>query len=127
MSGTPEPSEADIFATSDPFGSGPSPFDTGGIPPYVDRDSASAATTPGFSALPADVSCVAVHRSLEVFMDGELPAPQHRAVTEHLTACPPCQRVHAFQVQLRSVVAAKAIDPMPEDVRARITRALGFD
>ncbi len=126
MNGTPEPTEADIFANSDPFGSGPSPFDAD-TAPYAERDSATAAATPSFSALRADVSCIAVHRSLEVFMDGELPAPQHRAVTEHLTACPPCQRVHTFQVQLRSVVAAKAIDPMPEEVRARITRALGFD
>lgn len=126
MNGTPEPTEADIFANSDPFGSGPSPFDAG-TSPYVEGAPTIGAATSSFSATRADLSCIAVHRELEVFMDGELPAPQHRAVSEHLTACPPCQRVHTFQVQLRSVVAAKAIDPMPEDVRARITRALGFD
>ena len=125
MSNPPDPTEAEIFANADPFGSGPSPFD--GPSMATGADSPAATPTPGFAPLEIRASCLEVHRSLEIFMDGELSAPQHRAVTAHLTVCPPCQRVHAFQVQLRNVVATKAIDPMPDDVRARITRALGFD
>jgi len=30
-------------------------------------------------------------------------------------------------MQLRTTVRTKALDPMPEDVRERITRALGFE
>jgi len=30
-------------------------------------------------------------------------------------------------MQLRTTVASKALDPMPEDVRKRITQALGFE
>lgn len=126
MSNPPDPTEAEIFAQSDPFGSGPSPFGGSAVTPGA--AASSPATEPSaFAAQEAHASCIEVHRSLEVFIDGELSAPQHRAVTAHLTVCGPCQRVHAFQVQLRSVVATKAIDPMPDEVRARITRALGFE
>ena len=124
MSNPPDPTEAEIFAQSDPFGSGPSPF--GGSATGLGAPAPSSQPS-GFGPTPAHASCLEVHRSLAVFIDGELSAPQHRAVDAHLTSCGPCQRVHAFQVQLRSVVATKAIDPMPDDVRARITRALGFD
>lgn len=126
MSKPPDPTEAEIFAQSDPFGSGPSPF---GAPAMIPGTASStpAPDSSGFAPRAVHASCLEVHRSLEVFIDGELAAPQHRAVTAHLTVCGPCQRVHAFQVQLRSVVATKAIDPLPDEVRARITRALGFE
>jgi mycothiol system anti-sigma-R factor len=124
MNQVPDPTEAEIFASSDPFGQAGSAFSSGsGSAAFgATAPQPNLASTPG----PA-VTCVEVHRSMHIFLDGELSAPQHRALSDHLTACPPCRRAHSFQVELRSVVATKAIDPMPDDVRARIVRALGFE
>ena len=131
MNQVPDPTEAEIFASSDPFGADQES-------PFGDGSQAFGPGAPfGGRAGPADltsahsahlrVTCFEVEHRLQVYLDGELPVPQHRALTAHLGACPPCQRAHTFQLQLRSVVATKAFDPMPEDVRARITRALGLD
>lgn len=72
-------------------------------------------------------NCLEIQNSLSFFLDGELTSVQQQAVSNHVELCPPCQRAQMFQTQLRTVVAEKAIDPMPADVRARITQALGFD
>ena len=132
MNQVPDPTEDEIFASSDPFGADtPSPFGDGSVAFGAASPSFGMPTDPspppGPHAAHLRVTCFEVQHRLQVYLDGELPVPQHRAVTAHLGACPPCQRAHTFQIQLRSVVATKAFDPMPDDVRARITRALGFD
>lgn len=129
MSMQQEPSENDIFAMSDPFSgaaaqafSGVDAFSPGGPVPVF----ATAPNAP--IEMPAlQASCLEMQNSIPFFLDGELTAAQQQAVQNHVDLCPPCQRAQLFQTQLRTVVAEKAIDPMPEDVRARITRALGFD
>lgn len=117
------PSQSEVFAASEPFSAADGPF--------LGIDGFNAAgPTPVSSPLPhskVDATCMDVHRSLSVFLDGELAIHQANAVQRHLSVCGPCQSAQAFQMQLRTTVAAKAIDPMPADVRERITRALGFD
>ena len=132
MNHVPDPTEAEIFASSDPFGVDQhSPFGDGsqafGERAQAFGDPVGPAALPSPHSAHLRVTCFEVQHRLQVYLDGELPVPQHRALTAHLGACPPCQRAHTFQIQLRSVVATKAFDPMPEDVRARITRALGLD
>lgn len=130
MSMQQEPSENDIFAMSDPFSgaaaeafSGVDAFSPGGPIPVF----ASAPNAPIEMPDAVHASCLEIQGSLSFFLDGELTAMQQQAVQNHVDLCPPCQRAQMFQSQLRTVVAEKAIDPMPEDVRARITRALGFE
>lgn len=128
----PRPSESDVFAASQPFAKStePSPFGLTAVP-FAGVDAFNAAgpipameQSPGISI---EASCLDVHRSLSVYLDGELAMTQQNAVRAHLSVCGPCQTAQAFQMQVRTTVASKAFDPMPEDVRARITRALGFE
>ncbi len=117
--------QSSVFAASDPFVDARTQSWLG-----VDV-LAMSEPTPQFGqpaeALPRPVSCMDVHQNLSIFLDGELTVLQQQAFAEHLAMCPPCQTAQAFQMQLRTTIAAKAIDPTPADVRDRITRALGFD
>lgn len=117
------PSESDVFAASPPFANagdgfvGIDAFDPEGPQPIF-----APLGQPNLQA-----SCLDVHRSLSVYLDGELAPSQDAAVRAHIATCGACQAAQAFQLQLRSTVAKKAFDPMPDEVRARITRALGFE
>lgn len=128
MSETPESSnqpfsQSDVFAASDGF--------AGAGQPFLGVDGFSpGGPMPLASPLPQaelEASCLDVHRSLSVFLDGELAIPQANAVQRHLQGCGACTSAQAFQMQLRTTVANSALDPMPEDVRERITHALGFE
>ncbi|NNC80935.1 MAG: hypothetical protein HKN94_12380 [Acidimicrobiales bacterium] len=124
MSSGTEPSESEIFAASDPFIESTEPF--------VGVDMFSAGRpTPTFGQPPVvaqdAVSCVMVQPSLPIFLDGELAGPQHRAVEAHLAACPSCSRAHNFQARLRGVVASKALEQPPADLRSRIEQALRLE
>lgn len=118
-----QPSESDVFGAAPPFANAGDGFigvdapDTAGPQPIF---------APAGNATPS-ISCVDVHRSLSVFLDGELAPTHDAAVRAHIGSCGACQAAQAFQMQLRSTVAAKAFEPMPADVRERITRALGFE
>lgn len=122
MPGVP-PTQSDVFAAAPPFANagdgfvGIDGFNPGGPQPVF-----APLGQPGLEA-----SCLDVHRSLTVYLDGELAPAQDAAVRAHIATCGACQAAQAFQMQLRSTVAAKAFDPMPDEVRERITRALGFD
>lgn len=128
MTSPEQPSENDIFAASAGFGSaetslfrGIDAFTGPGLQPrYADEPTAPI-------ELPAQLSCADFQRSIPVLLDGELVPAQRQIVEAHLNSCLACQSARTFQTHLRTVVAEKALDPMPDDVRARITRALGFD
>lgn len=117
------PSQSDVFAASAPFANAGDGFvGIDGFRPEGPQ--------PVFAPLGqpvSEASCIDVHRSLTVYLDGELAPSQQAAVEFHMGTCGSCQAARAFQMQLRSTVAAKVFDPMPDDVRDRITRALGFD
>jgi len=123
--GQPQPglSQSDVFAAAEPFGAADQPF------LGIDGFSPSG-PLPLMSPLPQqriEATCGDVHRSLSFFLDGELAHQQANAVQRHLSVCGPCQSAQAFQMQLRTTVASKALDPMPADLRERISRALGLD
>lgn len=125
------PSQSDVFAAAQPFTEPSGPAHAAASQPFLGVDAFNpTGPVPVMSPLPESAlqaSCMDVHRSLSVFLDGELALPQQNAVRSHLAVCGPCQTAQAFQMQLRSTVATKALEPMPEDVRARITKALGFE
>lgn len=118
------PTENDIFLASEGFGSdseffsGIDGFSPGGPVPRFGRVEA----TP---TVPA-ANCLDVQRNMELYIDGELVPPQQQLMDGHLKACFPCQSAHLFQTQLRTVVAEKALDHIPDEVRARIARSLGL-
>ena len=116
------PTQSDVFAASAPFADqhflGIDGFNVAGPLPLA---------SPVSPQLEVEATCLDVHRSLSVYLDGELAIHQSNAVQRHLAVCGACQSAQAFQMQLRTTVASKAFDPMPSDVRTRITQALGFD
>lgn len=124
------PSQSDVFAAAQPFGEPTGPAHAAMTEPFLGVDAFNPAGPVPLVSMPntaLEASCLDVHRSLSFYLDGELAVPQQTAVASHLAVCGSCQTAQAFQMQLRSTVAAKALDPMPEDVRARITKALGFE
>ena len=122
-----QPSQDDVFAASPPFASAGDGF-TGQNFVAVDafNPAGPQVISSPMGGLPIEASCMDVHRSLGVYLDGEMAPAQSAAVQQHLGTCGSCQTAQAFQMQFRSTLAAKALDPMPDDVRARITQALGF-
>ncbi len=117
------PSQSEVFAASPPFADAGDGFvGIDGFNPAGPQPVYAPLGQPELQA-----TCLDVHRSLSVYLDGELAPSQQAAVRAHIATCGSCQAAQAFQMQLRSTLAAKAFDPMPDDVRERITRALGFD
>ena len=119
-----------MFAAAQPFGEPTGPAHVAAVEPFLGVDAFNPSGPVPLVSMPntsLQASCIDVHRSLSVYLDGELAMPQQTAVAAHLSVCGPCQTAQAFQMQVRSTVAAKALDPMPDDVRDRITKALGFD
>lgn len=117
-----QPNQDDVFAASPPFASAGDGF----VAIDAFNPAGPQVISSPLSQAPTTATCMGVHRSLSVYLDGELAPSQAAAVQQHLGHCGPCQTAQAFQMQYRSTLAAKAFDPMPDDVRARITQALGF-
>lgn len=118
-----QPSQDDVFAASPPFASAGDGF---AVVDAFNPAGPQVISSP-LDHSPVAATCLEVHRSLGVYLDGELAPVQSAAVQQHLGSCGSCQTAQAFQMQYRSTLATKAFDPMPDDVRARITKALGFE
>lgn len=118
-----QPSQDDVFAASLPFATAGDGFAVvDALNPMGPRLLASP-----YGNAPPAATCLDVHASLGVYLDGELAPAQSAGIRQHLASCGSCQTAQAFQMQYRSTLATKAFDPMPDDVRARITKALGFE
>jgi anti-sigma factor (TIGR02949 family) len=70
-------------------------------------------------------SCEETFRRLDDFLDRELSAEETALVREHLETCAGCAREFAFEASVLRGVRRKLrqID-MPEDLQARVLRAL---
>lgn len=120
------PTQDQVFAASPPFASAGD-----GFVQLPAQAAPNAPVTPIPGALfgvadPGELSCIQVHTNLGLYLDGELSQAANAAMQNHLATCGACQTAQAFQMQLRSTLATKAFDPMPDAVRDRITKALGF-
>ena len=103
------PSQSEVFAVSPPFASAGDGFvGIDGFNPAGPQPVYAPLGQPELQA-----TCIDVHRSLSVYLDGELAPSQEAAVRAHIATCGSCQAAQAFQMQLRSTLAAKAFDPMP--------------
>ncbi len=118
-----QPSQDQVFAASPPFASAGDGF---AVVDAFNPAGPQLVSSPHGSA-PPPATCLDVHGSLGMYLDGELSPALTASVQNHLGTCGSCQTAQAFQMQYRSTLAAKAFDPMPDDVRARITQALGFE
>jgi mycothiol system anti-sigma-R factor len=67
----------------------------------------------------------AIHRVYE-YLDGELTVWRRRAIARHLDECPPCAQGFTFELEVRRVIVSKCTEPVPDDLRNRIARAIGL-
>src|SRR5215471_12541265 len=66
----------------------------------------------------------ALHELYE-FLDGELTDERRALIAHHLDLCSPCLEVFDFHAELRSVVARRCQERVPDDLMARISAAVG--
>ena len=71
--------------------------------------------------------CEQALREIHGFLDGSITDDTREAIRTHLADCPPCGDAYGFEEELRGIVAAKATDPCPGELRARIADALGIE
>ncbi len=58
------------------------------------------------------------------YLDGELDEARMAMVKRHLDECLPCLEAFDFEAELRQIVARKCREPVPEQLRVRITLAI---
>jgi mycothiol system anti-sigma-R factor len=69
--------------------------------------------------------CSETLHELYHFLDGELTDEKRVQIRQHLEACPPCFEAFDFEAEIKQHLAQKCRDRMPDDLRARIARAIG--
>ncbi|MEO7555290.1 MAG: mycothiol system anti-sigma-R factor [Acidimicrobiales bacterium] len=65
----------------------------------------------------------ALHTIYE-YLDGELTDERRAQIQAHLDACPPCFEGYDFEAELRTVIAKKCIEQVPDSLRARVAAAI---
>ena len=68
----------------------------------------------------------AFHRMYH-YLDGELTVWRRWSMRRHLGKCPPCSDGFVYEVEFRQIIATRCRDETPEDLRCRITGALGSE
>lgn len=72
-------------------------------------------------------NCNETLHELYHFLDGELTDERRELIRVHLEACPPCFEAFDFEAEIRSYVAQKCRERVPESLRARIAEAIGHE
>jgi mycothiol system anti-sigma-R factor len=73
---------------------------------------------------PSGLDCDEAVHQLYHYLDGELTDERRQAIAVHLDACRSCAGAAGFEAELRSVIANRCRDRVPEDLRARIAGAI---
>jgi len=58
------------------------------------------------------------------YLDGELTDERRAEIKKHLDECPPCLGAFDFEADLRSVIASRCKDHVPDALRERVHAAL---
>jgi mycothiol system anti-sigma-R factor len=61
------------------------------------------------------------------FLDGELTDERRELISVHIEECTTCLGAYDFEAELRTVVAQRCRDTVPESLRARIAQAIRHD
>ena len=64
---------------------------------------------------------------LYTYVDGELDDVTRATIAKHLDDCSPCLEAFEFHDELKTVVAQKCRESVPEELRARILAAITSD
>ena len=68
--------------------------------------------------------CKDTLRELYQYLDGHLSDEDREHIRHHLDDCSPCLAAFDFEAELRLVIRHRCVDQVPEDLRARIARAI---
>src|SRR3954467_15559285 len=68
--------------------------------------------------------CEAALRAIYVFLDREMPAGDRETIQGHLDDCLPCLEAFEFEAELRSMIANKCKEDVPEHLYERIRVSL---
>lgn len=66
------------------------------------------------------MNCYEIREQIYSYMDGELTLWRSRAVSIHLSECPPCSSGMEFKVVLRASVAQRSAEVLPPELQDRI-------
>lgn len=58
------------------------------------------------------------------FLDGELDEARRTAIQEHLDRCSSCLEAFDFEAELKTVVAQRCRESVPDELRERVAKAL---
>lgn len=78
----------------------------------------------GPARAPNDMDCDEAVHQLYHYLDGELTDERRQVIALHLDDCRPCADAAGFEAELRSVIANRCRDRVPEDLKARIAEAI---
>ncbi|HEX3425834.1 MAG TPA: mycothiol system anti-sigma-R factor [Acidimicrobiales bacterium] len=70
------------------------------------------------------LDCQEAIETLYYFLDGELTEIRRVEISRHLAECSPCLGAFDFETELRTVIARKCRDQVPDALRERVWRAL---
>ncbi|HYA43985.1 MAG TPA: mycothiol system anti-sigma-R factor [Acidimicrobiales bacterium] len=68
--------------------------------------------------------CQEAIATLYSFLDGELTSERRALIQRHLDDCAPCFEAFGFEAELKSLVARKCRDDVPQSLRLRVAEAL---
>jgi mycothiol system anti-sigma-R factor len=71
-----------------------------------------------------DNGCIEAVELLYHYIDGELSEERRVVIRRHLDDCPPCVQAFDFEAELRTVIALRCRERVPEHLRLRIAEAL---
>lgn len=62
--------------------------------------------------------------TLYTYLDGELTIERRHEIRRHLDECSPCFQVFGFEAELKTLIAEKCHDEVPDSLRKRVAQAL---
>ena len=68
--------------------------------------------------------CIEAVTLLYHYIDGELSDERRLFISRHLDDCPPCFQAFDFEAELRTVIAQRCRERVPDGLRLRIVAAL---
>ncbi len=68
--------------------------------------------------------CTEAVEVLYHYLDGQLTEERRILIRRHLNDCPPCLDAFDFEAELRTVIAHKCRERVPESLRVRVARAI---
>lgn len=102
----------------------PSPDDST-APGHADHDHRpDPATSGALSADSLDADCQQAVAELYGFLDGFLTDEKRSGIQRHLDDCSPCLEAFEFEVELRTVVAQRCKEEVPESLKLKIAELL---